>query len=128
MPGTYMWYAGPANRIAARQVSGVWDGLVRQNTICRFADASTLHDDVFIVPRVLVGVAGLVLLLAMLQLACALFADRKVSLITTLLGDSDPRSPDPQRHADVRHLLLSVAGRGQHLHPCAGFEQAGGGI
>jgi hypothetical protein len=34
-----------------------------------------LHDDVFIVPRVLVGIAGLVLLLAMLRLAGALFAD-----------------------------------------------------
>ena len=49
-----------------------------------------LHNDVFIVPRVLVGVAGLVLLLAMLQLAGALFADRKVSLITTLLAIAIP--------------------------------------
>lgn len=49
-----------------------------------------LHNDVFIVPRVLVGIAGLVLLLAMLQLAGALFADRKVSLITTLLAIAIP--------------------------------------
>ena len=45
-----------------------------------------VHRDVFIVPRVLVGIAGLMVLLAMLQLAVALFADRKVSLITTLLA------------------------------------------
>lgn len=49
-----------------------------------------LHNDVFIVPRVLVGIAGLVLLLAMLWLAGALFADRKVSLITTLLAIAIP--------------------------------------
>jgi hypothetical protein len=45
-----------------------------------------VHRDVFVVPRVLVGIAGLMLLLAMLQLAAALFADRKVSLITMLLA------------------------------------------
>jgi hypothetical protein len=45
-----------------------------------------VHSDVFIVPRILVGIAGLVVLLAMLQLAQTLFADRNVSLITTLLA------------------------------------------
>jgi len=45
-----------------------------------------LHGDVFIVPRILVGIAGLALLLAMLQLADTLFSNRKVSLITTLLA------------------------------------------
>ena len=49
-----------------------------------------VHSDVFIVPRILVGIAGLVLLLAMLQLAETLFADRKVSLITTLLATPIP--------------------------------------
>jgi len=45
-----------------------------------------LHGDVFIVPRILVGITGLALLLILLQLADALFSDRKVSLITTLLA------------------------------------------
>jgi hypothetical protein len=45
-----------------------------------------VHRDVFVVPRVLVGIAGLMLLFAMFQLAAALFADRKVSLITMLLA------------------------------------------
>jgi len=45
-----------------------------------------LHRDVFIVPRMLVGIAGLALLLTLLQLARTLFADRKVSLITSLLA------------------------------------------
>jgi hypothetical protein len=45
-----------------------------------------VHRDVFVVPRVLVGIAGLMLLLAMFQLAATLFADRKVSLITMLLA------------------------------------------
>src|SRR6516162_6479618 len=45
-----------------------------------------LHGDVFIVPRILVGIAGLALLLILLQLADTLFSDRKVSLIATLLA------------------------------------------
>jgi hypothetical protein len=45
-----------------------------------------VHRDVFVVPRVLVGIAGIMLLLAMFQLAAALFADRKISLITMLLA------------------------------------------
>lgn len=49
-----------------------------------------LYNDVFIIPRVLVGITGLVLLLAMLQLASVLFASRKVSLITTLLAIAIP--------------------------------------
>ena len=45
-----------------------------------------VHRDVFVVPRILVGIAGLMLLLAMFQLAATLFADRKVSLIAMLLA------------------------------------------
>ena len=45
-----------------------------------------VHGDVFIVPRILVGIVGLVLLLALLQLSSAMFADCRVSLITTLLA------------------------------------------
>ena len=45
-----------------------------------------LHGDVFIVPRILVGMAGLALILILLQLANTLFSDRKVSLIATLLA------------------------------------------
>jgi hypothetical protein len=49
-----------------------------------------VHRDVFVVPRVLVGIAGVMLLLTMFQLAAALFADRKVSLITMLLATPIP--------------------------------------
>jgi hypothetical protein len=45
-----------------------------------------LYGNVFIVPRILVGIAGLALLLILLQLADTLFSDRKVSLIATLLA------------------------------------------
>ena len=76
-----------------------------------------LHRDVFIVPRVLVGIAGLLVLLLIFHLAHAVSADRKVSLIAALLALPNSRSPDLQRHPDVRHLLLSAAGRGRPLHP-----------
>jgi hypothetical protein len=56
-----------------------------------------VHRDVFVVPRILVGIAGLMLLLAIFQLAAALFADRKVSLITMLVA-----VPIPER------LIFSV--------------------
>jgi len=45
-----------------------------------------VHSDVFIMPRILVGIAGLALLLILLQLADTLFSDRKVSLLATLLA------------------------------------------
>ena len=45
-----------------------------------------LHSDVFIVPRVLVGIAGLLVLLLIFHLANVLSADRRVSLITALLA------------------------------------------
>jgi hypothetical protein len=86
-----------------------------------------LHGDVFIVPRILVGIAGLALLLILLQLADTLFSDRKVSLIATLLA-----IPIPDRlifsimpMSDIFFYLLLV---GASIFSCAGFKRVGGGI
>jgi hypothetical protein len=65
-----------------------------------------LHRDVFIVPRMLVGIAGLALLLTLLQLARTLFADRKVSLLAIPIPDRLIFSVTPM--SDIFFYLLLV--------------------
>jgi dolichyl-phosphate-mannose-protein mannosyltransferase len=48
--------------------------------------ALKLHDNVFIVPRILSGAAGLLVLLVLVQLARELFQDQRVQLVTAVLA------------------------------------------